>query len=131
VFCAPAGEVLPAPDENTRAADGVGRKLEVMRRMRERLVMLMTASFLALAIPQAEPSAALVVGVAIIAVGALLVARVAVGVAGAHELRVGARAREHRELLGALPEPQHPDTDGRPRSRAPSRVVSATPSFVE
>jgi hypothetical protein len=99
--------------------------------MRERLVMLMTASFLALAIAQAEPSAAIVAGVAVAAIGILLTARIVVGVAGAHELRIGARAREHREVLGALPEPQHPDTDGRPRSRAPSRVVSATPLPVE
>ena len=89
--------------------------------------MLMTASFLALAIAQSEPSAALVAGVAVAAIGILLSARILVGVAGTHELRVGARAREHREVLGALPEPQHPDTDGRPRSRAPSRVAQATP----
>ena len=98
--------------------------------MRERLVMPMTASFLALAIAQAEPSAAIVAGVAVAAIGILLTARMivgVVGVTGAHELRIGARAREHREVLDALPEPQHPDTDGRPRSRAPSRVVSATP----
>lgn len=92
--------------------------------------MLMTVSFIALVLAQAEPSTALaagtVAGAVALAVGLLLVAR-AVAAPRAHELRVGARAREHRELLGALPEPQHPDTDGRPRSRAPSRVAPATP----
>lgn len=92
--------------------------------------MLMTISFVALALAQAEPSTALaagtVAGAVALAVGLLLVAR-AVAAPSARELRVGARAREHRELLGALPEPQHPDTDGRPRSRAPSRVTPATP----
>ncbi len=98
--------------------------------MRERLVMLMTASFLALVLAQSEPSTALLAGAVALAVGALLVARF-VAAPSARELRVGARAREHRELLGTLPEPQHPDTEGRPRSRAPSRVAPATPLFVE
>lgn len=93
----------------------------------KRMVMLMTVSFLALALLQVEPSAALLAGAVTIAVGTLLVARI-VFAPRARELRVGSRAREHRELLRALPEPQHPDTDGRPRSRAPSHVVSTTAS---
>lgn len=96
-----------------------------MNGLLERLVALTTLSFLALVLVQAEPSAALFAGALALAVGALLVAR-AVAAPSALELRVGARSRQHRESLGALPEPQHPDTDGRPRSRAPSTVVSAT-----
>ncbi|MBX3093877.1 MAG: hypothetical protein KF680_04955 [Cryobacterium sp.] len=101
-----------------------------MQRLRSYAVILLTASFLTLALAQPEPSMSLVTGVAVVALGALLAARIVVGVAGAQELMIGARSREHREVLGALPEPQHPDTDGRPRSRAPSRVVSATPLSV-
>ena len=87
--------------------------------------MLMTASFFALAVMQSEPSALLLASALALAVGVLLAARI-VSAPCARELCVGSRAREHRELLRSLPEPQHPDTDGRPRSRAPSLVVSTT-----
>lgn len=39
--------------------------------------------------------------------------------------RSHARDWQHRQALRAQPAPQHPDTDGRPRTRAPSRVASA------
>jgi hypothetical protein len=99
--------------------------------MRRLLVMSMTAAYLALAVSPGEPANLLLAGAAVIAIGVLLAVRVTTGVSGARELTVGARARQHRQQLGALPEPQHPDTDGRSRSRAPSRVVPATPPVVE
>ena len=40
-------------------------------------------------------------------------------------LRVGHRAREHRESLDRIASPAHPDTAGRVRSRAPGGVTSA------
>jgi hypothetical protein len=40
-------------------------------------------------------------------------------------LRVGHRAREHRESLDRIAAPTHPDTAGRVRSRAPGGVASA------
>lgn len=40
-------------------------------------------------------------------------------------LRVGHRARAHRESLDRTPSPTHPDTAGRVRSRAPGGVASA------
>lgn len=40
-------------------------------------------------------------------------------------LRVGHRAREHRESLDRIAEPAHPDTAGRVRSRAPGGVATA------
>jgi hypothetical protein len=40
-------------------------------------------------------------------------------------LRVGHRAREHRESLDRTPSPSHPDTAGRVRSRAPGGVAPA------
>jgi len=87
--------------------------------------MLMTATFFVLMIAQSEPSAILVASAVALVVSVLLASRVTFA-PNARELRVGARARAHREVLGSLPAPQHPDTDGRPRSRAPSLVVSAT-----
>lgn len=83
--------------------------------------MVLTVSFLALALSQTDPSTLFLASVAVVAIGVLLSARCAVGIAGSREIMVGLRARQHRELLAALPEPQHPDTAGRPRSRAPSR----------
>lgn len=91
------------------------------------LVTLMTAAFLALTVAQGAPANLLLAGVAALAIGILIAVRVTTGVSGAHELTVGARARQHREQLACLPEPQHPATAGRPRSRAPSSVASATP----
>lgn len=96
-----------------------------MQWLTTRTVTLMTASFFALALVQSEPSALLVAATVTLAMGALFAARV-IFAPDARELGVGSRARAHREPLRALPEPQHPDTDGRPRSRAPSLVVSAT-----
>lgn len=96
-----------------------------MTRLKQRLVILMTLSFLALAMAQPEQSALIVTAVAAVAITALLCARHAALAVGIHELTVGGRAREHRELLSASPEPQHPDTAGRPRSRAPARPFSA------
>ena len=40
-------------------------------------------------------------------------------------LRVGHRAREHRESLDRIASPTHPDTAGRVRSRAPGGITSA------
>lgn len=40
-------------------------------------------------------------------------------------LRVGHRAREHRESLDRIAAPTHPDTAGRVRSRAPGGVARA------
>jgi len=86
----------------------------------ERLVMVMTVSFLAMAVAQGEPSTLVFAGLAAIAVSAVLVARYAAVVIRTHDLGVGARARQHRQSLVGMPEPQHPHTPGRPRTRAPS-----------
>jgi hypothetical protein len=88
----------------------------------ERLVMVMTVSFLAMAVAQGEPSTLVFAGLAAIAVSAVLVARYAAIVIRTHDLGVGERARQHRQSLVGMPEPQHPDTAGRPRTRAPSRA---------
>jgi hypothetical protein len=38
---------------------------------------------------------------------------------------VGARSRRHAQVLERVPEPSHPDTDGRTRSRAPGLEPAA------
>jgi len=82
--------------------------------------MVMTMSFLVLTVAQAEPSTLVFAGIAALALGAVLAARYAAVVIRSQELAVGERAREHRQSLIGMPEPQHPDTAGRPRTRAPS-----------
>lgn len=93
--------------------------------MLQRFFMVLTVSFVALAVAQSEPSAMLFAGIAVVALAALLSARnAAVGIRSP-ELTIGARARQHREALSVLPEPQHPHTAGRRRSRAPSQSAAA------
>jgi hypothetical protein len=86
--------------------------------------MVMTASFLVLSVAQTEPTSAVFAGIAAIALCAVLAARYAAVVIRSREITVGQRARQHRQSLVGMPEPQHPDTDGRPRTRAPSQVTA-------
>lgn len=90
-----------------------------MRTRYEHLIMVMTVSFLVLAVAQAEPSAMLVAGVAVFAASALLGARYLAVIIIALRLMVGSRSREHRESLTRIPAPSHPNTAGRPQPRAP------------
>jgi len=96
-----------------------------VRLLTERLVMLMTLTFVALAVSQGEPSTLLVAGLLAVAVAAVLVARYASTAVVGHRVSVGNRAREHRTGLREIPAPRHPNTAGRPRTRAPSRVALA------
>lgn len=95
-----------------------------MRWFTERLVMVMTVTFLVFAIAQAaEPSTLLLTGA--IAVGMLVLARNSALTVVRQSITIGGRAREHRESLSEIPAPQHPDTAGRPRTRAPSQSPPA------
>jgi hypothetical protein len=87
--------------------------------------MVLTVSVVVLSVAQAEPSSLVFAGIAALAVGAVLAARYAAVVIRSQELAVGDRAREHRQSLVGQPSPQHPDTAGRPRTRAPSGAVAA------
>lgn len=91
-----------------------------MRLLIERLVMVMTLSFLAVAVAQGEPSTLVFAGIAALVVSTVLAARYAAALIRARDIGVGQRARQHRQSLVGMPEPQHPDTAGRPRTRAPS-----------
>lgn len=96
-----------------------------MRWMRDRLVMALTLVFVALAVAQGGTASSLAVGVAVVAVAALLGANYASREFRWRELTVGGRAREHRESLADMASPRHPSTPGRPLSRAPGRVIAA------
>ncbi|GAB3617323.1 hypothetical protein GCM10027416_18800 [Okibacterium endophyticum] len=97
-----------------------------MRSLYAWLVTLVTVSFVALAVAQAEPSGhpgysvALVTGVAVLTLAAALGARYLAVIIVAFSLTVGSRSRQHREVLGTMVAPRHPNTQGRPRPRAPS-----------
>lgn len=96
-----------------------------MHRIIERLALGLTASFVLLALTQPPTTSIVVAGIAALALTAVLSARYASRVIRSRELAVGARAREHRQSLVGMPEPQHPRTAGRPRTRAPSRAITA------
>jgi hypothetical protein len=85
------------------------------------LVMLFTAYFLAMALAPSGPTAALMTGVAVLAVTAILGARYLAVSIVALTLRVGSRSRQHREVLSEMVSPKHPNIAGRPRTRAPAR----------
>jgi len=96
-----------------------------MSALKQRLITAMSLSFLLLVVAQPEPSGLLAVGLAAVVVAAVLSARYAAIIVRSREITVGSRAREHREALSAMPEPRHPDTAGRPRTRAPARPSTA------
>ena len=95
-----------------------------MRRHIESLVMLMTVSFVVLAVAQAEPSTLLVAGLAAVTITALLSARYLAVLITSRVLRIGHRSRAHKDALSVMPAPQHPDTAGKTRSRAPTRSMA-------
>jgi hypothetical protein len=93
-----------------------------MRTWHERLVMLLTLSFVALVAAQTGSATAVAISLAITAIVLLKHASVVIA---RREIAVGARAHAHRESLSEMTAPQHPDTAGRPRTRAPSQVAPA------
>lgn len=93
-----------------------------MRSLHERLVMVMTLLFVALVAAQTGSATAVAISLAITAIVLIKHASVVIG---QRELPVGSRAHAHREVLSEMTAPQHPDTAGRPRTRAPSQVAPA------
>jgi len=86
------------------------------------LVALATTLLLVLAVTQPGETSAVVASIALAAMSiAITAALVVVSATGA----VRIRAFAHRQAMTATPEPSHPDTAGRPRTRAPSLVVPA------
>jgi hypothetical protein len=91
--------------------------------MIERLAVLLGLAFVALAL--ANSTTTLVAGIGAVALAAVLASRYAAISIRSHVVTVGTRAHEHRESFSSIPEPSHPDTAGRTRSRAPSQSPAA------
>ena len=98
--------------------------------VRAQAALLLVASALAVALAAAvgpSPAAlltALAASTALVAVATVAVREFVAAPAEA-ALRIGHRAREHRESLDSIAAPTHPDTAGRVRSRAPGGVDPA------
>lgn len=94
-----------------------------MKALQERFAVTLTVAFVAYALAlQTPPDAALLTTAVMLAASFALGARYLAVTIAAGELRVGARSRAHREVLSSVIEPQHPNTAGRPRTRAPAAV---------
>jgi hypothetical protein len=98
--------------------------------VRAHATLLLVASALAVVVAAAVgPSPAALLTAVAASAALLVVATVAVrGFVSAPAeaaLRIGHRAREHRESLDSIAAPTHPDTAGRVRSRAPGGVAPA------
>lgn len=98
--------------------------------VRAHATLLLVASALAVVLAAAVgPSPAALLAAVAASAALVVVATVAVRefVAAPAEaaLRIGHRAREHRESLDSIAAPTHPDTAGRVRSRAPGGVATA------
>lgn len=94
-----------------------------MRWLDERVVTALAALFTVFAIVQPDPSTAVLLGVAACAVGLALAAAHSATLNRATVIPVGQPARQRREAPRAEPAPLHPDTAGRPRTRAPSQSL--------
>jgi hypothetical protein len=98
--------------------------------VRARAALLLLAGLLAVALVAAigpNPGAlltALAASAALAAVATVALREFVLAPAAA-SLRVGSRARAHRESLDRIAAPTHPDTAGRVRSRAPGGVAPA------
>lgn len=91
-----------------------------------RFVAFATMLLVALALTQGTSSSAVLASVIAVALASACAVRNAGWIHVSREVTVGERARAHRHSLTRMPAPQHPDTAGRPRTRAPSMVVPAT-----
>lgn len=98
--------------------------------MRAHAALLLVAGALALVVAAAVgPTSgalltALAASAALVVVATVVVRDLVIAPAEA-ALRVGHRARQHRESLDRIAAPTHPDTAGRVRSRAPGGVAPA------
>jgi len=101
-----------------------------MRQVIERLALALTAVALLAGVVvvgagASQASTAAMAGLVAIALVAMVGMRYAAAILRSRELGVGGRSREHRQVLAFAPAPQHPDTAGRTRSRAPARPFAA------
>ncbi len=88
------------------------------------LVAAATLSLVTLASVPAEPSTVIVTSVVVLTGAVLLASRYLAVLIVAVTLTVGSRAHQHGEVLTRIAAPRHPNTAGRPRTRAPARSVA-------
>lgn len=122
----PVGVRTPAPDPRTLAVMTL-RLTALATQVRPALALLLGVLAATVGLSAAAGIVDGTASLAIIAATALLVITAAVlaTVAPPRTLTVGARSRAHREALSSIPEPTHPDTAGRVRSRAPGKAAQA------
>jgi len=97
---------------------------ESMRAINDRLVLIASALFVAVAVSSGNAQV-VALGVAAIAIATVLAAHAGTVVASPAVLAIGSRARDHRQLLTTQPAPSHPTTAGRPLGRAPTQSIAA------
>lgn len=99
--------------------------LASMKALQERFAVTLTVAFVVYALVLHTPTdAGLLTTAVMLAAAFTLGARYLAVTISAGELRIGARSRAHREVLSRVIEPQHPNTAGRPRTRAPAAVAA-------
>jgi hypothetical protein len=84
-----------------------------------------TLCLVTLAVVPAEPSAVIATSAVMLAGALLLASRYLAVLIVAFTLTIGSRAHQHEEVLTRIAAPRHPNTAGRPRTRAPARSVAA------
>lgn len=96
-----------------------------MRPLVMRVMTLLGLALVVAALGPADQPVALVAALSVASIAALAVAAVVVLAVAPRVVTVGARARQHREVLVEIAAPRHPATPGRTRSRAPGGELSA------
>ncbi|MFP7832650.1 hypothetical protein [Marisediminicola sp. LYQ134] len=90
-----------------------------------RLLVTLSLTVVVLALAGEPQVAALALGGAAAIMIAGVVRHAALTLVTTERMRgIGGRSREHRQVLSRMPAPQHPDTVGRARPRAPGAMAS-------
>lgn len=95
-----------------------------MRTLLTRLAVLAGVVMVA-ALPESTSTTAVLALAGVCALLAVAVLRAVSWVASPAVVRVGERARAHREALSEMAAPRHPSTAGRPMARAPGMALAA------
>lgn len=90
------------------------------------LVMILTFVSVVTLAASPETTSLAAVGVGLALVTAMFILRGSTGIASVLTLTIGSRSRRHREAVPHQVAPSHPNTAGRPRGRAPTRLDATT-----
>ncbi|MCW4384793.1 hypothetical protein OH146_03285 [Salinibacterium sp. SYSU T00001] len=99
-------------------------RFEGLTQLLSALLVVPLALAVALALAESDAPAAVVLFAAALMVGLCAARLSSRAVSAFGSSGVGRRARAHRQALDSVPEPQHPKTAGRPRTRAPALVAA-------